>query len=111
MLQVPDCKTKDKECVDSVAVPFHHEECLNPCEGLYMDVRKTKAESVQEALLELLKERYKNYTSFHEGYNTELKMLKGMLFQHCILLFIVSLPIIVNRSVTETSTSRKCTIQ
>ena len=51
-----------------------------------MDVRRTKAESVQEARLELLKERYKNYTSFHEGYNTELKMLKGMLFQHCILL-------------------------
>ena len=80
MIQVPDCKTKDKECVDNVAVPFHHEECLNPCEGLYMDVRRTKAESVQEARLELLKERYKNYTSFHEGYNTELKMLKGILF-------------------------------
>ena len=46
-----------------------------------MDVRKTKAESVQEARLELLKERYKNYTSFHEGYNTELKMLKGILFK------------------------------
>merc|ERR1712079_142481 len=54
--------------------------CLRPCEGLFVDVKRSQASTIQEAKLQILRNEYTNYTSFQESYNTEKKMI--MELQH-----------------------------
>ena len=56
--QVDVCDHNSK-CVEDIAI--HHEECLKPCEGLYVDVKKTQVEVVQIPQYQLLFDEYKKY--------------------------------------------------
>ena len=49
----------NSKCVEEIAIP--HEECLKPCEGLYVDVKKTQVEVVQIPQYQLLFDEYKKY--------------------------------------------------
>ena len=56
--QVDVCDHKSK-CVEDITI--HHEECLKPCEGLYVDVKKTQVEVVQIPQYQLLFDEYRKY--------------------------------------------------
>ena len=56
--QVDVCDHKSK-CVEEITIPI--EECLKPCEGLYVDVKKTQVEVVQIPQYQLLFDEYKKY--------------------------------------------------
>ena len=43
-------------------MPYH--ECLKPCKGIYVDVKKSPIEIVQPAEYQILMNEYLNYTWF-----------------------------------------------
>ena len=49
----------NSKCVEEITIPL--EECLKPCEGLYVDVKKTQVEVVQIPQYQLLFDEYKKY--------------------------------------------------
>ena len=61
------CKRADLTCVNSINIRSQKKECLKPCEGLYLDVKKSSVEIVESAENNLLKLAYiQNYTWFQE---------------------------------------------
>ena len=82
-MKVPLCLSGDRTCVASVGLPEQGGgQCLRPCEGLFVDVKRSQASTIQEAKLQILRNEYTNYTSFQEGYNTEKKMIMGNTYMY-----------------------------
>ena len=83
LLKVPLCLSGDRACVASVGMPEQGEgQCLRPCEGLFVDVKRSQASTIQKAKLQILRNEYTNYTSFQESYNTEKKMIMGNTYMY-----------------------------
>ena len=60
-------------------IEIPHGECLKPCEGFYVDVKKSPVEIVQEAQYQILLEDYLNYTWFQNDIDWDLPALQGYL--------------------------------
>ena len=69
--QVRLCKgLEDQKCWrKKVKLPY--DECLKPCQGMYVDVKKDKVNIEREAQYEQLMSHYAYYTWFKEN-NTEI---------------------------------------
>ena len=50
-------------CEAGVAIPY--KDCLKPCDGIYVDVKKYPVEIVQLPEYQILIEHYSNYTWMH----------------------------------------------
>ena len=71
--QVRLCKgRKDMKCWKyEVNLPF--DECLKPCQGLYVDVKKDAVKIEQETQYEQMMTEYANYTWFQEDNTAPLE--------------------------------------
>ena len=68
---------KDFKCVAKTRLQYN--KCLRPCEGLYVDVKKSPVEVVQVAQYKLLMKDYANHTWFHENNILEMEDMQGNL--------------------------------
>ena len=68
---------KDIQCVENARLQYN--KCLRPCEGLYVDVKKSPVEVVQVAQYKLLMKDYANHTWFHENNILEMEDMQGNL--------------------------------
>ena len=50
---------------------MRHEECLRPCDGMYVDVKKSPVEIVQSARYQILMNDYINYTWFQNDISNQ----------------------------------------
>ena len=75
VFQIKICDEKDDPCLAEVKIPF--DECLKPCEGLYLDVKKSPVNIVEEAQFQILLEDYLNYTWFQNDINWDLPVFQG----------------------------------
>ena len=58
------CLEKNERiCVANIKMPY--QECLKPCKGIYVDVKKSPVEIVQAAEYQILMNEYLNYTWFN----------------------------------------------
>ena len=71
VFQIKICDEKDDPCLAEVKIPF--DECLKPCEGLYLDVKKSPVNIVEEAQFQILLEDYLNYTWFQNDIDTVIE--------------------------------------
>ena len=77
-MQVQLCSSdKDFKCVAKTRLQYN--KCLRPCEGLYVDVKKSPVEVVQVAQYKLLVKDYANHTWFHENNILEMEDMQGNL--------------------------------
>ena len=58
-------------------IKIPHGECLKPCEGLYLDVKKSPVDIVQVAQYQILMDDYLNYTWFQNDINWDMPYLQG----------------------------------
>ena len=77
--QVRLCKgLEDQKCWrNKVKLPY--DECLKPCQGMYVDVKKDKVNIEREAQYEQLMSHYANYTWFKEDNANIPPFLQGKL--------------------------------
>ena len=76
---------KDIQCVENTRLQYN--KCLRPCEGLYVDVKKSPVEVVQVAQYKLLMKDYANHTWFHESNILEMEDMQGNLIYLLIYWF------------------------
>ena len=66
---------KDDPCLAKIEIP--HGKCLKPSEGLYLDVKKSPVNIVEEAQYHILLEDYLNYTWFQNDKKCDLPVYQG----------------------------------
>ena len=77
-MQVQLCSSdKDFKCVAKTRLQYN--KCLRPCEGLYVDVKKSPVEVVQVPSYHLLMKDYAKHTWFNEKnvFENDMKNMQG----------------------------------
>ena len=54
-----------------------YRECLKPCDGMYVDVKKSPVEIVQAAQYQILMNDYINYTWFQNDISSQIQDMNG----------------------------------
>ena len=70
-------RDEDLQCVENMQVQDN--TCLRPCEGVYVDVKKSPVEVVQVPHYHLLMKDYAKHTWFHEKnvFENDMKNMQG----------------------------------
>ena len=61
-------------------------DCLKPCKGLYVDVKKEPVELVQVPQYQIMMMEYENYTWFQKNVDSQRQSLKGDINTFCLTL-------------------------
>ena len=73
------------DCVNKTEIPYN--DCLKPCQGLYVDVKKQPVEIVQVPQYQIMMKAYENYTWFQNNIDSQRQSLKGTLHLYIIQYF------------------------
>ena len=65
------------DCLKKTEIPY--DDCLKPCQGLYVDVKKEPVEIVQVPQYQIMMKAYENYTWFQNNIDSQRQSLKGIL--------------------------------
>ena len=64
------------DCLKKTEIPY--DDCLKPCQGLYVDVKKEPVEIVQVPQYQIMMKAYENYTWFQNNIDSQRQSLKGI---------------------------------